>query len=148
MCCLAGPIIAGHGPASPDICLCWLPVWLPRTSALAHVRIIVTAADQPSNGRVPGSPPCSRTCSRRTRADPICAATGGHLSHPRCAQNCPIRRCAPRSPARTRSRIEGVRSAHVHARASMIIRQGQLRRKHAGECCYLPPRGPDRLIHG
>jgi hypothetical protein len=40
-------------------------------------------------------------------------------------------------------RIEGVRSAHVHAQASMIVRPGD-RRRHAIECCYLSSCGPDR----
>ena len=39
------------------MCLCWLPVWLPGTSALAHTRILVPAANQP----------CMRGLADRTR---------------------------------------------------------------------------------
>ena len=79
-CCLAATIIAKRGLVSPGVCLYWLPVWLPRTSAVAHVRIPAPAVDQQATAGYLGALPCSRTCSRRTRADPICGATGGHLA--------------------------------------------------------------------
>jgi len=61
----------------------------------------VPAADQPSASRYLGPPATlGDGHAQGERAGPICAATGGHLSHPWCAQNWPIRPCAPWSPAR------------------------------------------------
>src|SRR5207253_7746936 len=41
MCGLAAPIVANCGPASPRVCRCWLPSWLPRyLVTLANVRMI------------------------------------------------------------------------------------------------------------
>jgi len=72
MCCLAAPIIAGRGLASPGICLCWLPVWLPRDLvSLAHVWRLRPPLSSPATAGT-GSPITlhDRKCSGRTRAGP------------------------------------------------------------------------------